>query len=262
VRGAIEIGHFTAGQQPALHISRTVVSAASAICSLLFHLALIAPAIWNGAHQRPPIRPQPGNEAAHEHDRDEIALQLVSISDDSMGNPPAPPPVISAPRIAPVPVAAEILEFAVNFLADTPEIAAQSAADDAQSSSQLQGQYVGQMAARIDRAWLRPRSPIGDVRFLCEVRIEQDSGGNIKEVTLESCNGTSRWQLSLVRAIESASPLPAPPDPSVFAHSIHISFQAVPIELAQSGDQYEVEMDRAERTGRTPIYSIDPKRAN
>jgi hypothetical protein len=37
--------------------------------------------------------------------------------------------------------------------------------------------------------WLRPREPIGEARFVCQVRIEQDPAGCVAEVTLERCNG-------------------------------------------------------------------------
>jgi len=131
-----------------------------------------------------------------------------------------------------------------------------SAATDAPGNEAF-GRYVGQINARIDRAWLRPRSPISadrsaakgfpgsangatwDDRFVCRVRIAQDSAGKVTEVTLEHCNGSPRWQLSLVHAIESASPLPVPPDPSVFAHVIHMRFEASAVESAASVEQYE-----------------------
>jgi hypothetical protein len=79
------------------------------------------------------------------------------------------------------------------------------------------GRYLGQVTARVDRAWLRPRGPIGAVSFECRVQVEQDAQRNVKEITLKECNGSTSWQLSLVQAIESASPFPAPPDPSVFS---------------------------------------------
>jgi hypothetical protein len=101
------------------------------------------------------------------------------------------------------------------------------------------GRYMGQISARIERAWLRPRSSIGAERFFCRVRIEQDTAGGVREVDLAQCNGDMRWQLSLVRAIQSASPLPAPPDPAVFTRTFHLTFQAAPYSGDMGSELYE-----------------------
>lgn len=91
---------------------------------------------------------------------------------------------------------------------------------DQEGRAVLFGRYLGQVTARISRAWLRPRTAIGSETFSCWVQVDQDSHGKVQEITLRSCNGTPRWQVSLVHAIESSSPLPAPPDPSVFTQSL------------------------------------------
>ncbi|HEY1898814.1 MAG TPA: TonB C-terminal domain-containing protein, partial [Steroidobacteraceae bacterium] len=101
--------------------------------------------------------------------------------------------------------------------------------------------YMGQINARIDRAWLRPRTPIGAASFSCRVRILQDAVGNVTEVMLEQCNGDTRWQLSLVHAIDSSSPLPAPPDPDVFSRIVHLGFTAEAYASGRHEDQYEPE---------------------
>lgn len=105
-------------------------------------------------------------------------------------------------------------------------------AGDPVAQSQLFGRYTGQIDSRIRRAWRRPRSPVEmssdqpDAMFHCSTRIVQDSGGNVTEIELMDCNGTSEWRLSLVRAIQRASPLPSPPDPSVFTNVLALSFDA------------------------------------
>ena len=68
------------------------------------------------------------------------------------------------------------------------------------------------------------------MRFLCQASIEQDSFGNVREVALDHCNGTPAWQRSLVDAIKSASPLPAPADPAVFSPKIQMAFHEDAIE--------------------------------
>ena len=103
----------------------------------------------------------------------------------------------------------------------------------------LSGQYLGQIHARIDRAWLRPRTAIGAEVFRCQVEIRQRRDGKVETITLQDCNGTVGWQESLVRGIEAASPLPAPPNPAVFAKRVVLHFRAVAYAPGQPADTYE-----------------------
>jgi len=129
--------------------------------------------------------------------------------------------------------------------ADVPEsdgAGGAGASADSAGDSVLAGRYAGQIDARIERAWLRPRTPIGAIRFSCRVSIEQDASGNVKEVALERCNGDARWQLSLVHAIQRASPLPAPPDPAVFRRTLRLTFNAEAFRPGSSAEGYEPEL--------------------
>jgi hypothetical protein len=103
------------------------------------------------------------------------------------------------------------------------------------------GRYMGQIKARIERAWLRPRTSIGANSFACRVQIVQDKAGNVMETTLQHCNGNGRWQISLVQAIQSASPLPGPPDRAVFADALTLEFNSGPFLAGNSGDGFEPE---------------------
>jgi hypothetical protein len=113
------------------------------------------------------------------------------------------------------------------------------AAGDAQGRALLFGRYMGQITARIDRAWMRPRGALADPSFRCRVRISQSKRGDVREVTFLDCNGTPTWQASLAAAIQSASPLPAPPDPSVFADSLTLTLDAVPYKEGGDEQGYE-----------------------
>src|SRR5580658_945504 len=64
----------------------------------------------------------------------------------------------------------------------------------------LYGRYLVQVQARIERAWMRPRSAIGAARFSCRARIQQDRRGAVVAVALDRCNGSERWQQSLLSA--------------------------------------------------------------
>jgi hypothetical protein len=106
-------------------------------------------------------------------------------------------------------------------------------------SSAMYGLYVRQMDARIERAWLRPRTPIGAQQFSCSARIEQDGAGNVLNVRLSHCNGDARWQQSLIQAIRSASPLPFPADPRVFKPVVTLPFKGQAYSSTNEPGLYE-----------------------
>jgi hypothetical protein len=120
---------------------------------------------------------------------------------------------------------------------------------DGTEQARFVGIYTGQIRARVERVWRRPRSPIGSLdvvgsaansdSFECQVQIVQDSHGNVQEVLLPQCNGTPAWQRSLVIAIQQSSPLPAPPSESVFSRSIVLNFVAFPFVPGSPVEEYE-----------------------
>lgn len=120
-----------------------------------------------------------------------------------------------------------------------PDVSNRSKADS--GLAVLYGRYLGQIDARVERAWLRPRSVIGAPLFRCQVELAQRRDGTVQTITLQRCNGTVSWQQSLVRGINAASPLPAPPDPRVFAHRVVLHFEAMAYRAGQSADEYEPE---------------------
>lgn len=122
-------------------------------------------------------------------------------------------------------------------------------AGDPAMQSMLFGRYTGQIDARIKRAWRKPRSPINEEfnvggaadrqTFRCQARIRQDDTGNVQEIELMQCNGSPAWKLSLVRAIQRASPLPAPPHPTVFTNTLTLGFEGWPYIPGHRDDEYE-----------------------
>ena len=117
-------------------------------------------------------------------------------------------------------------------------VSAEAAGDQTQHAL-LYGRYLGQIQARIDRAWVRPRTEIGAPRFSCRARIEQGTRGDVLNVKLDHCVGAPRWQQSLVSAIRTASPLPAPPDPSVYADVLSLVFESDGFRPGGSSDGFE-----------------------
>jgi hypothetical protein len=115
--------------------------------------------------------------------------------------------------------------------------------------ARLLGIYTGQIRARIERIWRRPRSPVeeaaagavpADESFQCQVQITQDEEGTVREVMLPHCNGSEAWQRSLVSAIRQASPLPAPPRPSAFRRSLLLDFVGVAYAAGAPDEDYEI----------------------
>jgi TonB C terminal len=91
----------------------------------------------------------------------------------------------------------------------------------------LIGRYIAQITARVERAWMRPRTTIDDADFFaCRARVTQDRSGVVHEIELVRCNGTLQWQASVVQAIQSASPLPAPPDADVYSAEVILDLQS------------------------------------
>jgi hypothetical protein len=93
---------------------------------------------------------------------------------------------------------------------DANALAAEAAGNEA-GHAMLFGRYMGQVKARIERAWEYPLDSSA-AAFDCKVQIKQNRQSQVQEVTLQRCGDDPAWQLSVVQAIQRASPLSAPPD--------------------------------------------------
>ncbi len=137
------------------------------------------------------------------------------------------------------------------FETEEADAEATHTAGDPAVQSKLFGSYTSRIDARINRAWRRPRSAIappttdsqGRVHqrevFTCNARISQDKDGYVTEVELMQCEGSPEWQMSLVHAIQRASPLPSPPNRSVFTNVLTLSFEAKAYAPGFREDEYE-----------------------
>ena len=121
-----------------------------------------------------------------------------------------------------------------------------SGSSDNTDRARLYGVYTGQIQARVERIWRRPRTPVIGAAadtgesFQCQVQIVQDATGNVQEILLPRCNGSQAWQQSLVLAIQQASPLPAPPSATVFSHSVTLNFIGLSYVAGSLDDEYEL----------------------
>jgi TonB C terminal len=204
------------------------------------------------------IRVRANLEAVRPSVNSSESLVLVSVVRSGVGrgvveNAVSALPTLSKMKIRPVidKEAPPVLDVEALTLGD--DQASTSKTNDGREAEKAHwlGIYTGQIQARIDRIWRRPRSPVTETdadkaavstedSFQCEAQIIQDPNGNVHEILLPRCNGSSAWQGSLVSAIRQASPLPAPPDPSVFSQSIILSFVGLPFAPGSSDDDYEI----------------------
>jgi colicin import membrane protein len=101
-------------------------------------------------------------------------------------------------------------------------LAAEEHANQLRNSGAL-ASWESQITARIQRAWLRPPSARTGVE--CVLDVTQAQGGVVTNVRIGACNGDPAVRESIEAAVYRASPLPPPPDPSLFVRELEITFK-------------------------------------
>lgn len=94
---------------------------------------------------------------------------------------------------------------------------------DAARSSGALASWQSQITARIQRAWLRPASARPGIE--CVLNVTQVPGGEVTNVRIGTCNGDQAVRESIEAAVYRASPLPPPPDPTLFERNLVITFR-------------------------------------
>lgn len=207
---------------------RTLTRCAAGLLAAALHLLFVAPVLWGGPSRHPP-------EPRY---RGDAAMQWVVLEDSSTTSVTRPP-ALGPPVLTTIGMTDAQPNLPLSSLpAGSSDARGDQAADPA-SFGVMYGRYVGQIRARIDRAWQRPRTAIGAPIFQCQVQVDQDGVGRVREVMLVQCNGDARWQLSLVHAIEAASPLPAPPSATVFTQRLLLEFRATAYSPGAPSALYE-----------------------
>jgi len=102
------------------------------------------------------------------------------------------------------------------------DLAAEEEARKARAGPAL-ASWQSQIAARINRAWLRP--PTARPGIECMLNVTQVPGGEVTEVSIGACNGDQAVRESIEAAVYRASPLPPPPDPALFDRHLRIDFK-------------------------------------
>ncbi len=101
------------------------------------------------------------------------------------------------------------------------EIASEEKAQDARLASLLQ-QYMGLIQQKVHNNWIAP--PSAPDNLSCTVLVTQVPGGTVTNVQIPTCNGDDAVVQSIMTAVYRSSPLPQPPDPSLFDRSLKFTF--------------------------------------
>jgi len=89
-------------------------------------------------------------------------------------------------------------------------------------SAGLLDRYLTDITARVERNWIRPASAKEGIR--CVINVTQVRGGQVAAVQLGECNGDAAVRQSIQDAVYRASPLPPPPDPTLFDRNLKLVF--------------------------------------
>jgi hypothetical protein len=237
-------GRACIAQRRKAPIGNVIAGALGAAASVLIHLLFIGSVLWDGAPHRTKRSDVWDFGSAATTRIDEPVMTLILISDPRITKTSPDPAEIPSSGVSPNDSNVRVLSPDRNPVVDLTQVADSAIeqspeAHDIAERALLFGRYMGQINARIERAWLRPRTEIGSALFECQVAITQDSAGNVTEVTLQDCNGDGRWQQSLVSAIQSASPLPRPPDPAVFSSTLTLRFESTAYSTDRRADGFE-----------------------
>lgn len=236
------------------HSRGLFISLWAGLASLLLHVVLLSDILFGTQAHVTRLADHPKVESQYLFDGEAMTVVALADPDEPAISPGSAGLISSAldsKKTLLVPVRRPHLIFAthINLPVDESSVATGSGETDP-GRALLLGRYIGQISARVERAWIRPRTVIESDRFTCSARITQGSDGRVIEVELQNCNGDGRWQASLARAIQAASPLPAPPDQDVFARILTISFAAEQFAPGRDADGFEPESRMA--MGLTP----------
>lgn len=242
------------------------VSVLATFGTVALHLMLLTPAIWGDSSLSKPRIPDAYGAGANAGTPGEGEEQRLILIDLHLGIS-TPENAIEARTLAKLEAPPSILHIVGPDslpripLENSPEGEVEEpSAADLMARTRLTGIYEGQMRARIERAWLRPREELEAEGFACRVKVRQDARGRVKEVELERCNGSTAWRYSLVSAINAASPLPAPPDPAVFVDAFSMTFRSQGYVAGGSEEGFQIErwfLGATEPAAATATFAIE-----
>lgn len=176
------------------------------------------------------------------------SAKIDSAHNDSLASVQAT--IVANPIVENIADSSPALDLTTLTANEDKEAASTVTTGDGPERTRLLGIYSGQIQARVERIWTRPRTSVNEAGrpenrsnnveyFHCQVQIVQDATGAVQEVLLPNCNGSVAWQHSLVVAIQLASPLPAPPSSTVFSRTVTLNFSGYPYLVGEPEGSYE-----------------------
>lgn len=243
----------TTSANPPPKAQRAAIAASGLLGALAVHAVLVLPFILELSSTARKMPDRSGAGASALLSAAEPEMTAVFINDSAQPSDAPPPELEPLASRGSGALGLQVVVLSPNASAAGEAVPDESRAppdssatvDDPAPRAQLYGRYVGQVQARIERAWMRPRTAIGAPTFSCRARIQQNHRGDVINVSFYHCNGTERWQQSLLSGIRSAVPLPAPPDASVYADVLWLSFSSYAFEEAGSSQGFEPEVRTA-----------------
>lgn len=114
--------------------------------------------------------------------------------------------------------------------AETAERQRQLDVELAAEANRLEAMNAGELAVyrfaimqQLRRNWIEPASVVADLE--CVVKVSQLPSGEVTAVSIGTCNGDDSVKRSIVAAVQKASPLPLPSNPSLFDRNLTITFR-------------------------------------
>jgi colicin import membrane protein len=86
----------------------------------------------------------------------------------------------------------------------------------------LKASWVRAIQAHVERRWYEP--PGVTQGLSCTIIVTQIPGGEVVGTRFGSCNGNAAVRQSIENAVRNASPLPPPPQPTLFEREIQLVF--------------------------------------
>jgi colicin import membrane protein len=105
------------------------------------------------------------------------------------------------------------------------DLRARLADEETRTSAGFQGlkaSYVRAIQAHVEQRWFEP--PGVTQGLSCTIYVMQIPGGEVVGMRFGSCNGGAAVRQSIETAVRNASPLPAPPEPSLFEREVELIF--------------------------------------
>jgi colicin import membrane protein len=105
------------------------------------------------------------------------------------------------------------------------ELRARLAEEEARAGAgfqSLKASYVRAIQAHVEQRWYEP--PGVAQGLSCTIVVRQIPGGEVVGMEFGACNGNAAVRQSIETAVRNASPLPPPPEPSLFEREVELIF--------------------------------------